>query len=197
MSLPSSFAAGQPIEGGGRELFAITAVVVGGTLLTGGVGSVGATLSGVLLPGRIFDIRNFENGLGTVRLSAYWQSVIRGAFLLFVVILQSRMAAPPTGLKIRSRSPRRAMRWNAAVTWRGPPRSTCAKLSRSPATRHRRPRSRAPPATSPGCWPSVANASRRSTCSLPSTAGSPTASPRRVLLAGQIARDTGRIEVPG
>ena len=90
--LASQFGAGQPIEGVGWELFAIASVVVGGTLLTGGVGSVGATLAGVLLLGLIFNVLNFENGLGWISLSAYWQSVIRGMFLLFVVILQSRLA---------------------------------------------------------------------------------------------------------
>ena len=89
--LASQFGAGQPIEGVGWELFAIASVVVGGTLLTGGVGSVGATLAGVLLLGIIFNVLNFENGLGWISLSAYWQSVIRGLFLLFVVILQSRL----------------------------------------------------------------------------------------------------------
>jgi len=91
--LASQFGAGQPTEGNGWELFAIAAVVVGGTLLTGGVGYVGATLSGVLLLGLIFNILNFENGRGFISLSAYWQSVIRGAFLLLVVVLQSRMTA--------------------------------------------------------------------------------------------------------
>jgi ribose transport system permease protein len=91
--LASQFGAGQPIEGVGWELFAIASVVVGGTLLTGGVGSVGATLAGVLLLGLIFNVLNFENGLGWISLSAYWQSVIRGIFLLFVVILQSRLVA--------------------------------------------------------------------------------------------------------
>ena len=91
--LAAQFGAGQPIEGVGWELFAIAAVVVGGTLLAGGIGSVGATLSGVLLLGLIFNILNFENGLGVVSLSAYWQSVIRGAFLLIVVVLQSRLGA--------------------------------------------------------------------------------------------------------
>ena len=43
--LASQFGAGQPIEGVGWELFAIASVVVGGTLLTGGLGSVGATLA--------------------------------------------------------------------------------------------------------------------------------------------------------
>jgi ribose transport system permease protein len=90
--LAAQFGAGQPIEGIGWELFAIAAVVVGGTLLTGGVGSVGSTLAGVLLLGLIFNILNFENGLGWISLSAYWQSVIRGAFLLLVVAIQARLS---------------------------------------------------------------------------------------------------------
>jgi galactofuranose transport system permease protein len=91
--LAAQFGAGQPIEGVGWELFAIASVVVGGPLLTGGVGSVGATLAGVLLLGLIFNILNFENGLGWISLSAYWQSVVRGAFLLLVVIIQARLVA--------------------------------------------------------------------------------------------------------
>jgi ribose/xylose/arabinose/galactoside ABC-type transport system permease subunit len=89
--LASQFGAGQPTEGLGWELSAIASVVVGGTLLTGGMGSVGATLVGVMLLGLIFNILNFENGRGLISLSAYWQSVIRGAFLLVVVILQNRL----------------------------------------------------------------------------------------------------------
>ena len=84
--LAAQFGAGQPTEGVGWELFSIAAVVVGGTLLTGGRGSVGATLAGVLLLGLVFNILNFENGMGWISLSAYWQSVIRGVFLFVVVI---------------------------------------------------------------------------------------------------------------
>lgn len=91
--LAAQFGAGQPTEGVGWELFAIASVVVGGTLLTGGSGSVGATLAGALLLGMVFNVLNFENGLGWISLSAYWQSVIRGAFLLVVVILQARLTA--------------------------------------------------------------------------------------------------------
>jgi galactofuranose transport system permease protein len=65
--------------------------VVGGTLLTGGQGSVITTLAGVLLLGLIFNILNFENGLGWISLSAYWQSVIRGVFLMLVVMFQSKL----------------------------------------------------------------------------------------------------------
>ncbi|HKG56041.1 MAG TPA: ABC transporter permease [Candidatus Limnocylindrales bacterium] len=89
--LAAQFGAGQPTEGLGWELSAIASVVVGGTLLTGGIGSVGATLVGVLLLGLIFNILNFENGRGVISLSAYWQSVIRGAFLLIVLVLQNRL----------------------------------------------------------------------------------------------------------
>jgi galactofuranose transport system permease protein len=91
--LAAQFGAGQPIEGVGWELFAIASVVVGGTLLTGGVGSVATTYAGALLLGVIFTVLNFENGKGWISLSAYWQSVIRGAFLLAVVLLQRWLAS--------------------------------------------------------------------------------------------------------
>lgn len=89
--LASQFGAGQPIEGVGWELFAIASVVVGGTLLTGGRGSIGGTLAGALLLGIIFTLLNFENGMGWISLSAYWQSVVRGMFLFIVVVLQAKL----------------------------------------------------------------------------------------------------------
>jgi ribose/xylose/arabinose/galactoside ABC-type transport system permease subunit len=93
--LASQFGAGQPIEGIGWELFAIASVVVGGTLLTGGKGSIGGTLAGALLLGIIFTILNFENGMGWISLSAYWQSVVRGLFLFVVVVLQAKLSKSP------------------------------------------------------------------------------------------------------
>lgn len=89
--LASGYGAGQPLEGVGWELAAIASVVVGGTLLTGGLGSVPATVAGALLFGLVFNILNFENGRGTISLSAYWQAVIRGTFLFLVILLQSRI----------------------------------------------------------------------------------------------------------
>lgn len=89
--LASQNYAGQPTAAVGYELSAIAAVVVGGTLLTGGMGSIATTFVGVLLLGLVFNILNFENGQGLISLSAYWQSVVRGAFLLLVVVLQARL----------------------------------------------------------------------------------------------------------
>jgi len=91
--LAAQFGAGQPIEGIGWELVSIASVVVGGTLLSGGQGSIGGTLAGSLLLGILYTILNFENGMGWISLSAYWQSVVRGAFLLVVVILQAKINA--------------------------------------------------------------------------------------------------------
>ncbi len=85
---------GSPTEGVGWELIAIASVVVGGTLLTGGQGSIVNTLTGVLLLGVILNFINFENGHTGgphLTLGSYWQTVVRGLFLLFVVVLQSRL----------------------------------------------------------------------------------------------------------
>ena len=84
--LASRLGAAQPVAGTGWELDSIAAVVVGGTLLTGGQGGAGLTLIGVLLLGVILNLLNLE---GTI--SPWWQWVIRGAFLLAVVVVQGRM----------------------------------------------------------------------------------------------------------
>ncbi|MDX6693475.1 MAG: galactofuranose transport system permease protein [Blastocatellia bacterium] len=87
--LASRLGSGQPVAGAGFELDAIAAVVVGGTLLTGGQGGVGSTLVGVLLLGVLFNILNNEGDW----IGSYWQGVLRGIFLLAVVIIQNRLSA--------------------------------------------------------------------------------------------------------
>lgn len=84
--LAGRLGAGQPVAGNGIELDAIAAVVVGGTLLSGGQGGVGSTVIGVLLLGVIFNLFNLE---GTI--TPWWQGVLRGVFLLGVVVIQSRL----------------------------------------------------------------------------------------------------------
>lgn len=83
--LASRLGTGQPVAAVGWELDAIAAVVVGGTLLTGGQGGVGSTLIGMMLLAVVLNILNQEN------LSPWWQLVFRGAILLAVVIIQSRL----------------------------------------------------------------------------------------------------------
>jgi len=68
------------------ELDAIAAVVIGGTLLVGGRGNVIGTFIGVMLLGIILNIINLQ---GT--LDSWWQPVIRGTFLLLIVIVQAQL----------------------------------------------------------------------------------------------------------
>jgi ribose/xylose/arabinose/galactoside ABC-type transport system permease subunit len=85
--LASRLGAGQPVAGMGWELDAIAAVVVGGTLLTGGQGSAVYTLVGVLLLGVIFNVFNLEGSI-----TPWWQQVLRGLILLAVVVVQNRLS---------------------------------------------------------------------------------------------------------
>jgi ribose/xylose/arabinose/galactoside ABC-type transport system permease subunit len=80
------------LSGGGQEarigdsyeLQAIAAVVIGGTLLAGGVGSMVGTLAGILL---LFVIQNLI--VQGANLNSYVQQVVSGGFLLVVVIVQA------------------------------------------------------------------------------------------------------------
>ncbi|WP_444543351.1 ABC transporter permease subunit, partial [Lentzea pudingi] len=74
---------GVTVIGVGLELDAIAVVVIGGTLLTGGMGTILGTVIGV---GLIKVIQNVINQIGT--LDSNYQSVVSGAFLLVVVVLQ-------------------------------------------------------------------------------------------------------------
>jgi ribose/xylose/arabinose/galactoside ABC-type transport system permease subunit len=72
----------------GMELDAIAAVVIGGTILTGGSGYVLGSLFGVLVLGTIDSIISFD---GT--LSAWWAQILTGTLLLFFVLLQRLVIA--------------------------------------------------------------------------------------------------------
>ncbi len=70
--------------GNAYELSAIAAVVIGGTLLSGGVGSIVGTLFGITL---LYVIQNLI--VQGFNLNSYVQQVVSGVFLLVVVILQA------------------------------------------------------------------------------------------------------------
>ncbi|MEU7834175.1 ABC transporter permease [Nonomuraea sp. NPDC049129] len=74
---------GVTILGIGLELDAIAAVVIGGTLLTGGAGGITGTVAGVLLLGVI---QSLINQVGN--LTSAFQQVVSGAFLALVVVAQ-------------------------------------------------------------------------------------------------------------
>ncbi|GGO27572.1 sugar ABC transporter permease [Microbispora rosea subsp. aerata] len=74
---------GVTILGIGLELDVIAAVVIGGTLLTGGAGGITGTIAGVLLLGVI---QSLINQVGN--LTSAFQQVVSGLFLALVVVAQ-------------------------------------------------------------------------------------------------------------
>ena len=81
---------GYGLHAQGAELDAIAAVVIGGTLLTGGYGYVAGALSGVLVLGTIQTLIAFD---GT--LSSWWTKIVIGV-LLFIFCLVQRLMAMKT-----------------------------------------------------------------------------------------------------
>ena len=77
--LASRLFSAQPVAGSGYELFAIAAVVIGGTSLFGGVGGVLGTLIGAVF------IATLVNGLVILNVTAFWQQVFMGAVVLAAV----------------------------------------------------------------------------------------------------------------
>lgn len=76
----------QPNAGLGYELDSIAAVVIGGTSLSGGRGSVGGTVLGCLIIGVL------NNGLFLLNVSPFWQQVIKGVVILLAVAIDKANA---------------------------------------------------------------------------------------------------------
>ena len=79
--LCSRMYSGQPSVGGGYELDAIAACVLGGTSMSGGKGRISGTVFGALVIGII------SNGLNLIGISSYWQLIIKGLIIACAVFL--------------------------------------------------------------------------------------------------------------
>ncbi|MBN8786158.1 MAG: ribose ABC transporter permease [Terrimonas sp.] len=84
--LASRITTGQPNAGIAYELDAIAAVVIGGTSLLGGRGSIAGTVIGVLIIGVI------NNGLDLLNVSSYYQQIIKGVIIVGAVLLDRKNA---------------------------------------------------------------------------------------------------------
>jgi simple sugar transport system permease protein len=79
---------GDPASCVGLELDAIASVVIGGTLLSGGVGFMAGTAMGVLILGLIQTLITFQGNLNT-----WWTRIVVGLLVLAFILLQNLISS--------------------------------------------------------------------------------------------------------
>jgi inositol transport system permease protein len=82
--LSSRIGSGQAGLAVGYELDAIASAVIGGTSLSGGIGTIWGTIIGALIIGVL------NNGLDLLNVSAYWQTIVKGTIIVVAVIVDER-----------------------------------------------------------------------------------------------------------
>jgi len=81
--LTSRVSSGQPSAGVSYELDAIASAVIGGTSLSGGIGTIGGTIVGTLI------IAVMNNGLDLLGVSSYWQQILKGIIIITAVVIDT------------------------------------------------------------------------------------------------------------
>ncbi len=72
---------GQPSMGQDWLMSAVAATIIGGTNLTGGMGSINGTITGILIIGLL------DNGLTMMNVSPYWRGAVTGIILILAVLI--------------------------------------------------------------------------------------------------------------
>ena len=78
---------GTTTQASGLEMDAISSAVIGGTLLTGGVGNVGGSLVGVMINGTISTLVKSHG-----KLVSSWANIVTAILLCFIIVLQAILA---------------------------------------------------------------------------------------------------------
>ena len=74
---------------------AIAGVIIGGTSLQGGVGSLGGTFGGVLI------VETINDGLTLMNVSQFWQQVVVGVIIMAAVVIDQKTRERLTGSRLR------------------------------------------------------------------------------------------------
>lgn len=98
MITAAQLVASQPATGEGWEMNAISAAVLGGTSMAGGVGSVGGTIIGAFVIGVIND------GMVMCGVAEFWQKVIRGIVVIAAVIIDQMQRNMQAKLALQARN---------------------------------------------------------------------------------------------
>jgi ribose/xylose/arabinose/galactoside ABC-type transport system permease subunit len=83
--MASRFGAGDPRSGNGFEFDVIVAILMGGTSLNGGKGTVVGTLLGALI------VAVLGNGLDMLNVLTFWQSILKGLILVAAILLNEKI----------------------------------------------------------------------------------------------------------
>ncbi|NCC65086.1 MAG: ABC transporter permease, partial [Spirochaetia bacterium] len=82
--LTARTSAGNPTYGLSYELDAIASTVIGGTSLSGGVGSIPFCVVGALIIGVL------NNSMDLLSVNAYWQQIVKGVIIVVAVLIDAR-----------------------------------------------------------------------------------------------------------
>lgn len=93
--ISSQILSGTSTAAKGWELDVISAVVIGGTAMSGGIGTVKGTFIGIIFLGVLV------NGMTLLNISEYWQYVVRGALILGAVLLNTIQMERATEIEIQ------------------------------------------------------------------------------------------------
>lgn len=85
--MTSRISSGSSIAAEGYELNAIAAVVIGGTSMSGGAGSIWGTVVGALI------ITSIQNGLDMMGVSDFFKNIIQGLIIIAAVLFDLRSKA--------------------------------------------------------------------------------------------------------
>lgn len=98
MITAAQLVASQPATGEGWEMNAISAAVLGGTSMAGGVGTVGGTIIGAFVIGVIND------GMVMCGVAEFWQKVIRGIVVIVAVIIDQMQRNMQAKMALQARN---------------------------------------------------------------------------------------------
>ena len=107
----SQLVAAHPATGESYELNAIAAVVLGGTSLAGGRGTIWGTIVGALVIGVL------TNGLVLLGVQEFWKKVITGLVIILAVVLDQLQETPPTASGSQTRMNLHFPRWQFPSSW--------------------------------------------------------------------------------
>ena len=95
--MSSQLRASHPSTGDSWEMNAIAAVVLGGTSMSGGVGTIGGTIIGVLV------ITVLNDGMIMMGVSSFWQMVIKGVVIVLAVVIDLLQKELQTKVALQTR----------------------------------------------------------------------------------------------